>query len=99
MEFGFDPERLSFLDRALSPAFQLRVVRIPAGGEHAYAEQEWLGAIVVVERGQIDIECLAGGGRRFETGAVLFLVGLPLRALVNRGLEEAVLSAVSRRRR
>jgi hypothetical protein len=99
MESGFDHERLSFLDKGVSPAFELRLVTVEAGCERAYDEREWVGAIVVVERGAIDLDCVRGASTSFQQGAVLFLVGLPLRALVNRGIEPALLSAVARRRR
>ena len=49
----------------------------------------------MVERGEIELECLAGNRLRCGAGAVLWLVGLPLRALHNRGSETAVLAAVS----
>jgi hypothetical protein len=91
-------ERLSFLDRPLSPAFQLREIAVAPGAERLYDEEEWRGALVVVERGEIELECLAGGSRRFATGAVLWLFGLPLRALHNRGAEPALVVAVSRKR-
>jgi hypothetical protein len=90
--------RLSFIDRPLPPSFDLRVVAIAPGHERAYDEAEWRGALVVVERGDIELECLAGGRLQCAAGAVLWLVGLPLRALHNAGPETALLAAVSRRR-
>jgi hypothetical protein len=77
--------RLSFIDRPLPPAFELRVVVVSAGDERPYDESEWQGALVVVERGAIDLDTQAGGRLRCDAGAVLWLVGLPLRALCNRG--------------
>jgi hypothetical protein len=90
-------ERLSFIDRPLPPSFELRVVALPPGHERPYDEGEWRGALVVVERGEVELECLAGGRLQCGAGAVLWLVGLPLRALHNPGLETALLAAVSRR--
>jgi len=52
-----------------------------------------------VERGEIELEGLHGSRVSFASGAVLFLCGLPLRLLRNRGAVPAVLSAISRPRR
>jgi hypothetical protein len=78
-------------------AFVLRAVAVAPGCRRAYDEAEWRDAIVVVRRGQIELECLSGTSHRFRRGAVLWLTGLPLRALHNRGREPALLVAVSRR--
>jgi hypothetical protein len=61
-------------------------------------DAQWRDAIVLVERGDVDLECTAGGRRRFSAGAVLWLAGIRLRALHNVGIEPVVLVAVSRRR-
>ena len=90
--------RLSFIDRPLPAAFELKVVALAPGDERAYDEAEWRGALVVVERGEVELECLAGYRLRCGAGAVLWLVGLPLRALHNHGPETALLAAVSKRR-
>jgi hypothetical protein len=91
-------DRVTFLGRRLPPAFELRVVALPAGRTRAYEEADWRGALVVVERGEVELECSAGGCRRFVRGDVLWLSGLPLRVLRNRGTDLAVLAVVSRRR-
>lgn len=91
--------RRTFLGRRLAPAFALRIVVVAPGRSRAYDATEWRGAIVVVERGAIELEGLGGSRRRFGRGAVVWLAGLPLRALRNRGREPLVLVAVSRRRR
>jgi hypothetical protein len=98
MESDSDPGRISFLGRRLPALFVLRLVSVPPGAEHAYDEEEWRDAIVVVEEGAVDLESVGGASQRFERGAVLWLTGLPLRALMNYGDVPAVLSAVSRRR-
>ncbi len=90
-------ERLTFLERRLDPAFEKRVIVVEPGDRRAYDEAEWRDAIVVVERGEIEIESASGIRRTFEVGDVLCLDGLPLRALHNRSREDAVLVAVSRR--
>lgn len=88
-------ERLSFLNRELPPAFQRRVVAVAPGGTRVYDEAEWRDALVVVEYGEIELECLRGR-RSFASGDVLCLVGLKVRAIHNHRRELAVLVAVSR---
>jgi hypothetical protein len=99
MEAAMDADRspLSFLGRRLPPPFECRVVVLAPGHTWAYDEAEWRGAIVVVERGQIELECLDGSRHCFESGDVLWLDRLPLHALHNRWRRPAVLVAVSRR--
>jgi hypothetical protein len=74
----------------------VRVVAVAPGGERAYEAGEWSGALVIVDRGEIEL-CGAGGTRRrFARGALIWLDDVPLRALHNPGGEPAVLLAVSR---
>jgi hypothetical protein len=89
---------LSLLGRPLPPAFELHVVVVAPGRARAYDGAEWRDAMVVVERGEIELEWLSGERRRFGAGAVLWLDGLSLRALHNQGRAPAVLVAVSRGR-
>lgn len=89
--------RLSFLERELPPSFELRLIVVPPGCQRAFDEVEWRDALVIVERGEIDLECTGGTTRRFRAGDVLYLTGLPLRALLNRAQRPALLVAVSRR--
>lgn len=89
-------ERLSFLIRELPPAFQRRVVAVAPGATRVYDETEWRDALVVIEYGEIELECLRGSRRSFRSGDVLCLVGLRVRALHNPRHELAVLVAVSR---
>jgi hypothetical protein len=83
--------RSSLLDRPPPPAFDVRQVVIAPGSDFLYHEDRWRDALVVVERGEIELVCMSGAHRRF-------LAGLPLRSLRNRGADAVVLSAVSRRR-
>lgn len=80
------------------PAFRVRNVTVAPDRSRAYDAREWRDAIVVVARGEIELEDAGGNRRRFGRGAILGLAGLPLRALHNRGRKPAVLVAVSRRR-
>jgi len=97
MDDGSGRDPLSFLGRPLPPAFELRMVVVAPGRDRIYEEAEWLDAIVVVERGEIELQCLGGSRRCFRRGDVLWLSGLRLCALRNPGREPAVLVAVRRR--
>jgi hypothetical protein len=90
-------DRLSLLDRPLSDAFERRLVAIPPGFARRYHEAEWWDALVIVERGDLELECVGGGRRRFARGDVMWLSGHPLVALHNPGPDAALLVAVSRR--
>jgi hypothetical protein len=84
-------------DDGTSSAFVLRAVAVAPGCKRAYDEREWRDAVVVVRRGEVELECLSGTSHRFRRGDLLWLTGLPLRALHNRGREPVLLVAVSRR--
>ena len=73
-----------------------RVVELPPGGERPYDAAEWAGALVIVDRGDIELACSDGRRPRFAGGAVLWLAGLPVRELRNPGSVPAVLVAVRR---
>ena len=88
--------RMSLLGRPLSPAFRLRLTVVLPGAAHSYDEADWTGALVVVEHGEIDLDGCDGSRCRLVAGDVLWLAGLRLRALHNRGDEPVLLSAVSR---
>lgn len=81
----------------LPPSFARRVVTIAPGERCAYVSEDWEDALVVVEDGTVELEGLSGDRSSFARGAVLWLVGLPLRALHNVGRHPAVIVAVSRR--
>ncbi len=53
---------------------------------------------MVVKRGQIELEDLSASRLSLERGAVLWLAGLPLRALHNHGVEPTVMVTFTRRR-
>jgi hypothetical protein len=87
---------LSFLGRELPRSFVLKVLTLPPGAAEPYREADWADAIVIVERGVLELECTRGGSREFRRGAILWFAGLPLRTLRNCGPEPVVLTAVSR---
>jgi hypothetical protein len=91
-------DRLCFLDRRVPPQFQVRQIAVPPGAERAVHEGEWANALVVVERGSIELECHNGARRSFGSGDMLCLRRLPLRLLRNRGHSPVLLTAISRRR-
>ena len=91
-----DDRPISFLDRPPPAGMDLRVVTIPAHSQLVYDPGEWAGALVVVEEGEIELECCRGTSTCFGAGSVLFFDGLELRAVRNSGAETVQLSAVSR---
>lgn len=91
-------ERLSFPDRRVPPQFQVRQIVVPPGAERAVQEGEWADALVVVEDGRIELECLDGARCSFGNGDVLCLRRLRLGLLRNRGHRPVLLIAISRRR-
>jgi hypothetical protein len=80
----------------LPPGFVRWRVRLEPGTERATSAADWRGALVLVERGTVDVECIAGGSARFRRGDFLALGWLPLRALRNPGHEPLELLAVRR---
>jgi predicted enzyme related to lactoylglutathione lyase len=76
--------------------FCARAVTIAPGDERPYDAAEWCDAIVSVERGELELECVSGACQRFERGSLLWLCDLPLRALRSTGRDPLLLVAVSR---
>jgi hypothetical protein len=91
-----DGARRSFPGSRVPHGFRLRRIVVDCGAERAYEEKEWVDAIVVVEEGEIELECVRGSRHRFGRGDVIWLVGLPLRVLRCSGTGPAILLAVSR---
>ncbi|MFL6140498.1 MAG: hypothetical protein ACJ72N_01340 [Labedaea sp.] len=83
------------LDR-IPASFRVRETIIEAGADHPYQPADWHDALVVVRCGTLEVEFRGGGRRRFDTGDVLWLAGLPVFTLHNPGQDAAVLIAVSR---
>ena len=85
-----------FLGRRVPAEFDVRRVVVAPGAERPFDEAEWRDAIVVVESGRIELVCRSGSRWRFRRGDVLWLCGLPLQALHNRGRAPTVLIVVAR---
>jgi quercetin dioxygenase-like cupin family protein len=60
--------RLSFLGRPLSPAFEARTVAVAPGRRRAYRYADWRDSLVLVESGEIELECLGGSRQSFQRG-------------------------------
>jgi hypothetical protein len=76
--------------------FVVRMVVIEPGRVQSFDEAQWRDAIVVVDNGEIELECQRGSRHPFRRGDLLWLVGLELKAIHNPGKEPATLIAVSR---
>lgn len=73
-----------------------RVVTIEPGLALPFDEAHWSDTLVMIDDGELEIECQLGGRRRFPRGTVLWLAGIDARALHNVGDDPTVLVAVSR---
>ena len=69
---------------------------IPAGAELPYEPDDWRDSLLVVERGSIELESRHGLRRTFVAGEVLWLQGLHIRILRNRGRRLVTLLATRR---
>jgi len=83
------------MEGAPSP-FELRVFTLDPGCSRPYRDEDWRDSLVIVEQGQLELECLHGACRTFRCGDVLWLIGLGLRMLRNPGPETTRLAAFSR---
>ena len=89
---------VSFLGRAAPAGMDLRMVSIPAHTQLVCEPVEWAGALVVVEAGELELECRGGTSGCFAAGSVLFFDGLGLHAVRNSSHETALVCVVTRRR-
>ena len=92
-------DRISFVGTPCSAHFQVRTLTLQPGDAVDYLRVDWAGALVVVERGELEVECASGTRTRFGTGSVLTFGGLPLRRLRNPGNSALLVSAISRAHR
>jgi hypothetical protein len=91
-------DRISFLGARCPTGFRLRTLTLLSRGAVSYRPAEWAGALVIVERGELEVECRGGARARFDEGAILAFSGLPVRRLRNPGSGPLVLSTLSRLR-
>ena len=89
-----DPLRLAGADR---PGFRRATVRIEPGDCRTYRSSDWVDCLVVIESGEVELEATSGVRHTCRGGDVLWLVGLPLRSLANRGDTPVVITTVRRR--
>ena len=87
---------VSFLGRCLPAWVQLHVVVIPPGCAHAVEPGQWRGAMIVVERGTVELELRCGRRLIWAQGYIGTLSGMSPEALHNTGDRPAVITAVSR---
>jgi len=95
-EFDCDARPFLLLGKPAPAGTAVRLVSIPEHGGLAYDPAEWTGALVIVETGEVELECHNGDRARFGQGSVLFFEGLSLSAVRNIGREPALLTAISR---
>jgi hypothetical protein len=87
------------LFRALLPAdFSRRVLRVAPGLELGLEPGRLPDAILVVEQGELELECRAGTCRRFGRGSMIPIARLPIARLRSVGPCPLVLVAVWRAR-
>jgi hypothetical protein len=96
MDDGAREERL-VLRTPAAGGFERRAVVLEPGETRPFIEAEWRDALVVVVAGSIEIETRRGVRSTFIPGDVVFLTGLSVRVLRNRGRMSAVLDTVRRR--
>ena len=77
-------------------AYARRAVTLEPGTVLPYDETAWRDAIVVVQGGEVVLECVGGHAQRFGDGDILWLEHLPLRWIRNPGPDRVRLLAVSR---
>jgi hypothetical protein len=93
-----DPERVSFRDGRCPSGFRLRTLTLQPRDAIDYVCADWVGTVVIVEQGELEIECHSGVRAWFSEGAILVMSGLGLSRLRNAGGTPLVLSALSRDR-
>jgi hypothetical protein len=91
-----DPDRISLLGARCPKDFRLRTLTLRPHDAIDYQRADWADTLVVVERGELEIECHGGTRARFQEGATVVFTGLALRRLRNSGSGPLVLSALSR---
>ncbi len=85
------------LPRHPGPGFRRCTVRLEPGECRPYLADAWRDCLVVVESGEVDLETTSGLRHTCRGGDVLWLAGLPIRRLVNRGRAPVLITTVRRR--
>jgi hypothetical protein len=80
----------------LAAGFERWTVTVAAGADRPTSSDEWAGALVVIERGAIEVVCRGGAHRAFGCGSYLSLSWLPVVCLRNPGPGDAVVVAYRR---
>jgi quercetin dioxygenase-like cupin family protein len=93
-----EPDRISFLGRQCPENFRLSVVIVQPRDDIEWRPADWADALIVVERGELEVELRSGTRAWFREGAILVLAGLSLRRLRNSSRDPLVLSLLSRDR-
>ena len=81
----------------LSLHFRRRATSITVGRALPYSASAWCDALVLLARGELEVEELSGCRTRFPAGSVLALADQPIAALHSVGSCPALLIAVARR--
>ena len=89
-----DPPRLP---GSVRDGFRRSTIRIEPGERHPYRPADWIDCLVVIESGEVELVATSGVRHTCRAGATLWLVGLSLRCLANRGHTPAVITTVRRR--
>lgn len=92
-----DTGRVSLIGRKLSRRFRLEQIVLVPGAERPPDAVTQRAALVVVERGEIELELTNRVCQRFASGAVLYTAGLPLRVIRNVAPDTVLMSFLSRR--
>jgi hypothetical protein len=80
----------------LPAGFERWQLTLAAGTRRRARPDDWAGALVLVDQGQLEVDCATGGRHTFHTGDLLVLGRLPLRSLHNPGEGPVRLVAVRR---
>jgi len=80
----------------LPAGFERWQLTLAAGAHRSADPDDWAGALVLVDRGRLEVDCALGGRHTFDAGDLLVLGRLPLRSLHNPGDGPVRLVAVRR---
>jgi hypothetical protein len=90
------PDRITFLGTRCPKDFRLHTLTLDPRGTIDYRPADWADALVVVERGALEVECRGGARAQFDAGAILAFAALAVRRLRNPSSKPLVLSILSR---